>query len=84
MANFPRTTDWTTFLAETKYTTIEQATRGKPSKFTIEEGGTKTWNAYGTLGTLKVVAGTTTDYWWGFSTQVNTSKNIGNEQGLFF
>ena len=74
MANYPETRDWVDVWKATENISVptESASVWNPITFTIQEPGGN-YNSFGTMSAIKQYDGTQTQYWWGYSTQVNVS-----------
>lgn len=83
MANYPETYNWVdqwkAILQFSSPTEMSQVTN--PLEFTIQQsGGTR--NAFGVMSMIKRIKADdkSTQWWWGYTTQVNTSEKLTQGQ----
>lgn len=81
MANYPETLNWVDQWKTMQALSVptEEAVVWNPIDFTIQAAGGN-YNAFGTMSVIKQTQEGETKYWWGYSTQVNSSvkMNKGN------
>ena len=82
MTNYPKTVDWhdNWKLLTESVDTLEAKTIN-PQQFVIQAAG-DLFNSYGLMYTKKQVKTDGTQFWWGYTTQVNLGQNLKNGQVL--